>query len=157
MPIHKTHLLLLSIITFVFISCGDKKKEQTIEDVEVVETKVVPKPKKIKVSLDAKNGTNASGSVSFKTLEGLVTVTAIVSGLAPGEHPVYIQKQETITTDREFIGNLIADENGNGTISKTSNSWCIGCEDKIKDILKKTVVIYSVADPTKVSCSGIIK
>jgi Cu-Zn family superoxide dismutase len=61
----------------------------------------------------------------------------------------------------------MADENGNGTISLTTDEWCIGCGDPTKDILGKGLIVHAGVDefttqPTgnaggRVACSAIIK
>ncbi|MBB1489809.1 superoxide dismutase family protein, partial [Oceanospirillum sp. D5] len=65
------------------------------------------------------------------------------------------------------IGNFTADENGNGTISMTTDESCIGCGDSTKDILGKAVIVHAGADDftsqpsgaagARVSCAGIIE
>ena len=65
------------------------------------------------------------------------------------------------------IGNFTADENGNGSITLTTEEWCIGCGDPAKDVLGKGLIVHQGADdfvtqPTgnsgaRVACSAIIK
>ncbi|MEG0851498.1 MAG: superoxide dismutase family protein, partial [Flavobacterium sp.] len=64
-------------------------------------------------------------------------------------------------------GNFTADEKGNGTITMTTDEWCIGCEDETKNILGKGLIVHQGTDdfttqPTgnaggRVACAGIIK
>ena len=148
--IHKNYFVALLSVILLFSSCKKKEKEEKHITDDTVETVTVT-PVKIKVALHPKDEADATGNVVFKEEDGSVTMTAIISGLSSGEHPVYIQKQEN---DKNFIGNLIADDSGNGTISKISDEWCIGCSDAAKDILGKSVVIYT---GTQISCTGVIK
>ena len=150
---HKKYCLALLCLMVSLSSC--KKKENTKEQVadEVIEPKVHT-PQKLKILLMPKNNASANGKVIIKQEGSSVTITALVSGLVTGEHPVYIQKEGM---DKILIGNLITDENGNGTISKTSDAWCIDCEDKAKDIKGKSIVVLSGQDNHTISCAGIIE
>jgi Cu-Zn family superoxide dismutase len=72
-----------------------------------------------------------------------------------------------LQTENLLVGNFIADENGNGTISKTTDEWCIGCADTTKDVLGKAIIVHAGADDftsqpsgaagARVSCAGIIQ
>ena len=65
------------------------------------------------------------------------------------------------------IGNFNADEKGNGTITLSTDEWCIGCGDATKDILGKGLIVHQGADDyisqptgnagTRVACSAILK
>ena len=158
----KNHTILLLLTLFIFTSCKkNNEEEKTVEpDVKVA----IVKPRKIKVVLSPESNTNAAGKVMLKTENNSVTITAIVSGLTSGEHALYIQDNtKEIDNNSKFIGKLIADENGNGTLSKTTEDWCVGCDNVTKDILGKHIVVYtkvndsSNALETSVSCSGFIK
>ncbi len=60
-----------------------------------------------------------------------------------------------------------ADEKGNGTITFTTDQWCIGCGDPNKDIMGKAVIVHEGTDdfttqPTgaaggRVSCGAVIE
>ncbi|MGC6431051.1 MAG: superoxide dismutase family protein [Jejuia sp.] len=186
----KITILLLGCILST-TACKQKKEEETVVE-EVVET-VVETPKNIKIALNAKSESNASGTVVFKEMDGSVTMKAIISGLEPGEHAIHIhQKADCTSPDGKSagghwnptgtphgkwgaesgyhkgdIGNFIADENGDGTISMTTDEWCIGCGDATKDILGKGVIVHAGADDftsqpsgaagARVSCAGIIE
>lgn len=166
MTLIKNHTILLLLTLFVFTSCKkNNEEEKTVEpDVKVATVK----PRKIKVVLSPESNTNASGKVMLKTKNNSVTITAIVSGLTPGEHALYIQDNtKEIDNNSKFIGKLIADENGNGTLSKTTEDWCIDCGENAKDISGKHIIVYtdvknfisqsSSTTDTKVSCTGIIQ
>lgn len=156
---NKSYLALLLIAVLLSTACKKKAKKETIVE-DVFETTATV-PKKIKILLEPKNGTQTTGQTVFKAEGGSVTMTAIVSGLTRGEHHVYLLKKKT---HKLFIGNLIADENGNGTIAFTSEHLCIGCGDAKKDILENSVIVITEADnvpqhasDTNISCAGIIQ
>lgn len=148
--------------------------------------------KKLNLVFESKSGSTAVGLASFIEKNGKVTFNATLSGLKPGVHAIHIhEKSDCSAADgssagghwnptfkkhgkwgvEEYhkgdIGNFTADEKGNGTISLTTNEWCIGCEDKTKDILGKGLIVHQDADdfvsqPTgnagaRIACSAIIK
>lgn len=149
--------------------------------------------KKIKVALNAKSGSNVSGNAVFREENGKVTMVAIISGLEPGLHAIHLHETADCSSDdgkstgghwnptgephgkwgdaagyhKGDIGNFNADENGNGTISFTTDQWCIGCGDPTKDILGKAIIVHQGVDDftsqpsgaagARVSCAGVIE
>lgn len=186
----------LSVILFALIislaSCKKEKKELKTVETEVTKTAIVA-PKKIKIALSAKSGSDVSGNVVFKEVDGQVSMTAIISGLTPGQHAIHIHNSSDCSSPdgksagghwnptakphgkwgaesgyhKGDIGNFTADENGNGTISFTTNEWCIGCGDETKDIIGKGIIVHAGEDDltsqpsgaagARVSCAGIIQ
>ncbi|MEN9928488.1 MAG: hypothetical protein RLZZ231_409 [Bacteroidota bacterium] len=155
-------------------------------------TNSVNDPKKLVIQFEAKSQSTASGTASFLEKNGKVTFEANLSGLKPGVHAIHIhEKSDCSAADgssagghwnptfkkhgkwgevehhKGDIGNFIVDEKGNGSISLTTEEWCIGCEDQTKNILGKGLIVHANADdfvtqPTgnaggRVACSGIIK
>ena len=53
-----------------------------------------------------------------------------------------------------YIGNFEADKNGVGSISITTDLWCIGCEDETKNILGKAIIVHAGEDDCKSQPSG---
>jgi Cu-Zn family superoxide dismutase len=139
-----------------------------------------------------KSGSSAAGTATFNEIGGLVTFTATLTGLEPGVHAIHIhEKSDCSAPDASSagghwnptfkkhgkwgsgeyhkgdIGNFPVDQNGNGTITMTTSEWCIGCGDKNKDILGKSIIVHMGADdyvtqPTgdaggRAACSAIIK
>lgn len=149
--------------------------------------------KKIAVPLQSKSDSNVTGNVIFKEEKGIVSMIAVVSGLSEGEHAIHLhEKADCSSADGKStgghwnptaqphgkwgakegyhkgdIGNFTANEKGQGTISFTTNEWCIGCGDPAKDIVGKAVIVHQGTDdftsqPTgaaggRVSCGGIIQ
>jgi Cu-Zn family superoxide dismutase len=148
--------------------------------------------KKLEIAFESKSSSSVTGTSSFVEKNGKVTFVARISGLKPGEHAIHIhEKSDCSAADASSagghwnptfkkhgkwgvgeyhkgdIGNFTADEKGNGTISVSTDEWCIGCGDPGKDILGKGLIVHAVADdfttqPTgnagaRVACSAIIK
>lgn len=149
--------------------------------------------KKVKLKLEAKSKSNVTGSVVFKQEKGLVTMHAIVSGLSLGEHAIHIHEKADCSSDdgkstgghwnptgqphgkwgddtgyhKGDIGNFSANADGNATITKITDEWCIGCGDETKDILGKAIIVHQGVDDftsqpsgaagSRVSCGGIIE
>lgn len=164
---------------------------ETPSENKVIETETI-EVKKIKVALNAKSGSNVTGNVVFREENGKVNMTAIVSGLEPGSHAIHLHESADCSSEdgtstgghwnptaephgkwgaetgyhKGDIGNFNADEKGNGTISHTTDQWCIGCGDPTKDIVGKAVIVHQGTDdfttqPTgdaggRISCAGII-
>lgn len=187
--------LCLAMLCFVLTSCKDDKKKDSEETtgVEVVEENVPTDIKKISMTLESKSGSTATGTVDFIEDSGVVKMIATLSGLTPGTHAIHIHEKADCSADdgtstgghwnptfaphgkwgdkegfhKGDIGNIVADENGNGSISMKTDEWCIGCGDEKKDILGKAIIVHQGTDdfttqPTgaagaRVSCGGIIE
>ena len=168
---------------------GTTTEENVVEPVEETVNEDV---KKIKIKLEPKSESKVNGSAVFTETEGKVTMVAVFDGLTPGTHAIHLhEKSDCSAPDgtstgghwnptnephgkwgdvkgyhKGDIGNFEADENGNGTITFSTDQWCIGCGDPNKDILDKAVIVHQGADdftsqPTgdaggRVSCGGII-
>jgi Cu-Zn family superoxide dismutase len=147
---------------------------------------------KMKIDFTAISGSKASGNALFIEENGKVTFTAHVNGLKPGIHAIHIhEKADCNSPDGKSagghwnptfkdhgkwgaaayhkgdIGNFTADADGKGTITMTTNEWCIGCGDPKKDILGKGLIVHEDPDDytsqpagnagTRIACSAIIK
>lgn len=191
----KLFILLLSLSFILTVSCNkDKKETNTEENIDVtVEKTTDTEVKKVTITLDSKSNSNATGNVVFVEENGTVTMTAILSGLSEGEHAIHLhEKADCSSADgtstgghwnptgqphgkwgvaegyhKGDIGNFIANADGNGTITFSTDEWCIGCGDNTKDILGKAIIVHQgkddfVTQPTgaaggRVSCGGIIE
>ena len=170
---------------FILVSCKKEKKE--------TETKVNVESEKIKVRLEPKSNSEVSGNAVFTMEKGMVTMVAVFEGLTPGTHAIHLhEKADCSSSDgtstgghwnptaqphckwgdsegyhKGDIGNFKADEKGNGSITFSTDQWCIGCGDITKDILGKAIIVHAGTDdfttqPTgaaggRVSCGGIIE
>ena len=148
--------------------------------------------KKLLLNFEPKSNSTVSGTARFFEKNGKVTFEAKISGLKPGIHAIHIhEKSDCSSADgssagghwnptfkkhgkwgvgeyhKGDIGNFTADKNGNGTITLTTDEWCIDCGDQTKDVLGKALIVHEGSDdfvtqPTgnsggRVACSAIIK
>lgn len=163
-------------------SANDAVQEVTNEDKKIVS-----------FQLEAKSASTATGRVSFEEVGGLVSMKAFIKGLEPGTHAIHIHEKADCTSPdgkssgghwnptfedhgkwddasgfhRGDIGNFVANDAGEGTISMTTDLWCIGCGDEKKDILGKAIIVHQGEDDftsqpsgdagARVSCGGIIQ
>ena len=148
---------------------------------------------KIKINLNPKSNSKTSGEVTLTEKDGLVTLEAHIFGLEPGTHAIHLhEKADCSSSDgkstgahwnptfeqhgawnneagfhRGDIGNFEANDNGHGMVKFSTDLWCIGCDDPIKNIIDKAVIVHQGADDlvsqpsgaagSRVSCAGIIQ
>ncbi len=171
--------IVLSTILILAILIGCKTKNATDS-------------KRLDLTFEPKSNSTVSGTATFIQKDGKVTFTATLAGLKPGVHAIHIhEKADCSAADASSagghwnptfkkhgrwgqgeyhkgdIGNFTADASGNGTITLTTDEWCIGCDDKTKDILNKGLIVHEGFDdfatqPTgnaggRVACTAIIK
>jgi len=148
--------------------------------------------KTLNLVFESKSSSSVTGTATFAEKNGKVTFVAKLSGLKPGIHAIHIHEKSDCTAadgssagghwnptfkkhgqwgvgeyHRGDIGNFIADEKGNGTITLTTDQWAIGGEDETKNILGKGLIVHQGADDfvsqpagnagARVACSAIIK
>ncbi len=165
--------------------------EETRNDAPMVTKK--DDVKKLQVALESKSDSKVEGNAVFTEEDGVVTMVAVLSGMTEGEHAIHLhEKADCSAADgtssgghwnptnqphgkwgsadgyhKGDIGNINADANGNGTITITTDEWCIDCDDANKNIVGKAVIVHQGIDdfktqPTgdaggRVSCGGIIQ
>jgi Cu-Zn family superoxide dismutase len=147
---------------------------------------------KLTIQFESKSQSTATGMATFEEKNGKVTFEAKLSGLKPGIHAIHIHEKSDCSaadassagghwnptfkkhgkwSDVEHhkgdIGNFEADKDGNGTITLTTDEWCIGCDDQTKNILGKGLIVHAnpddfITQPTgnaggRIACSSIIK
>ncbi|MGB5363232.1 MAG: superoxide dismutase family protein [Aureibaculum sp.] len=121
--------------------------------------------------IEAKSDSDISGSVDFNEANGIVTMTANISGLTEGNHAIHIHAigdcsaadgtsagghwNPTNVNHGRWgqspfhigdIGNIVADTEGNGMITRETDLWCIGCDDESKNIVGKAIIIHAGPD-----------
>ncbi len=178
-------LIVLTIISITIFSCKGEKKESTDQENNTETTETTSKKEKniaqtITFSLESKSDSNVSGKVTFMESEGLVNMTAELTGLTEGEHAIHIhEKADCSSPDGKStgghwnptmephgkwgakegyhkgdIGNFKADANGNGSINFATTDWCIGCDDDKKNILGKAIIVHQGIDDFTSQPSG---
>lgn len=136
--------------------------------------------RKITVDMEPRSGSNVSGTVTFKEENGEVTMTAELSGLAQGMHAIHLHENADCSAKdassagghwnptfedhgewgdangyhRGDIGNFDVNSQGKGSITFTTDKWCIGCEDETKNILNKAVIVHEGVDDYTSQPSG---
>jgi superoxide dismutase, Cu-Zn family len=146
----------------------------------------------LNVVFESKSKSSVAGTATFVEKNGQVTFNAQLSGLNPGVHAIHIHEKADCTAEdgssagghwnptfkkhgkwgsseyhKGDIGNFTADEKGNGSITLTTDEWCIGCTDETKNILGKGLIVHQGTDDfttqpsgnagARMACSGLIK
>ena len=159
-------------------------------NIENIERKII---KKNQFSLNAKSGSKANGTIAFKEEDGVVLFEGTLTGLSKGTHAIHIHEKADCSSEdgkssgghwnptfenhgawggesgyhRGDIGNFQADADGNGSITFSTDQWCLGCDDETKNIIGKAIIVHKgeddlVSQPSgaagaRVSCAGIIE
>lgn len=174
----KKLIVSFAIITVLIIGCKTNTKSSDTKTLTII--------------LEPKSNSTVSGTATFTEKNGKVTFVAKMAGLQPGVHAIHIHEKSDCTAadgssagghwnptfkkhgkwgvgeyHKGDIGNFTADDKGNGTITMTTDEWCIGCEDETKNILGKGLIVHQGTDDftsqpsgnagARVACSGIIK
>lgn len=161
-------------------SCKKEKKEEVIKT-EVEEVVTGTKTEKtLSVSLSPKSDSKVEGTVKFKENDGVVTMTAKMTGLSEGEHAIHIhQTADCSSADGKSagghwnptaqphgkwgadtgyhkgdIGNFKVAADGEGIVTLATDQWCIGCGDDTKDILGKAIIVHQGTDDFTSQPSG---
>jgi superoxide dismutase, Cu-Zn family len=128
--------------------------------------------KDLNLRMEPRSGSNVSGTVRFTEENGEVTMTADLSGLSEGMHAIHLHENADCSADdgssagghwnptfekhgkwgdadgyhRGDIGNFEVNAQGEGSITFSTDQWCIGCEDETKNILGKSVIVHDGED-----------
>lgn len=178
--LNKMKKVIFSIVLIIAVIIGCKTKSNSSDS------------KSLNLVFESKSNSNVTGNATFTEKKGKVTFVAKISGLKPGIHAIHIHEKSDCTAadgssagghwnptfkkhgqwgvgeyHRGDIGNFIADEKGNGTITLTTDEWTIGGEDATKNIIGKGLIVHQGADDfvsqpagnagARVACSAIIK
>jgi Cu-Zn family superoxide dismutase len=148
---------------------------------------------RVVVQLEPKSDSDVSGEVVFWEENGKVTMEATVMGLAEGTHAIHIHETADCSAadgssagghwnptfkphgkwgaaegyHKGDIGNFEANADGKGTITMSTDEWCIGCGDEKKDVLGHAIIVHEGVDdytsqPSgnaggRIACGGIIE
>ncbi|WP_029033859.1 superoxide dismutase family protein [Salinimicrobium terrae] len=132
------------------------------------------------LDMEPRSGSDVSGTVTFTEVNGEVTMTADLSGLSEGMHAIHIHENADCSAEdgtsagghwnptfedhgewgdvdgyhKGDIGNFDVNSNGEGSITFTTDQWCIGCEDETKNIIGKSVIVHEGVDDYTSQPSG---
>lgn len=158
----------------------DEVDQMDAMDTEMTQQDDEMEQKTIEVSIESKSDSEVSGSAVFTEENGEVTMTAVIEGLEEGMHAIHLHENADCSADdassagghwnptfekhgewgdpegyhRGDIGNFEVDSNGRGTITMTTDQWCIGCDDETKNIVGTAVVVHDGVDDFTSQPSG---
>ena len=172
---------------------AESNAEDSVENTEAQTETTTQEVKKVSVSLESKSNSKVTGNIVFKQEGEIVTMVAIISELSEGTHAIHLHEKADCSSDdgkssgghwnptaqphgrwgategfhQGDIGNFEADANGNGSITFSTDKWCIGCGNETKDIIGKAIIVHEGTDDftsqpsgaagTRVSCGGVIQ
>lgn len=154
------------MVTFVQSCKKDVEKNKTENNEELSETLIVS-DKKLNVKLLSVNDSEVFGSAIFKEEGNEVTMIALINNLKAAKYKMLIINDgdcSSLIENESLHWNptnekhgLWGDESGyhkgdigylktddllkNGTLSFSTNEWCIDCDDDAKNILDKGLII----------------
>ncbi|MCF6296349.1 MAG: superoxide dismutase family protein [Flavobacteriaceae bacterium] len=190
-------ILIMAIVFAVACKGEKKENETTTDtEVEITQEQTettTSETKHISVTLEAKSSSNVAGNVVFTQEDDIVTMIATISGLSEGTHAIHLHEKADCSSDdgkssgghwnptaqphgkwgasegfhKGDIGNFEADAEGNGSITFSTDQWCIGCGDETKDIIGKAIIVHQGTDDftsqpsgaagSRISCGGVIQ
>ncbi|UZH54459.1 superoxide dismutase family protein [Salinimicrobium tongyeongense] len=132
------------------------------------------------IQVEPRSGSNVSGTITFVQENDEVTMTAELTGLEEGMHAIHLHENADCSAEdgtsagghwnptfedhgewgdengyhRGDIGNFDVNANGEGSVTFTTDEWCIGCEDEKKNILNKAVIVHAGVDDYTSQPSG---
>ena len=154
-------------------SAEDRVEEQTEETQSSKESEDSSEDsKQMEVAFEPKSDSNLSGNVVFIQDGKEVTMTATINGLKEGMHAIHLHESADCSAKdgssagghwnptfedhgkwgsakgyhRGDIGNFKVDAEGKGTVTFTTDQWCIDCDDEKKNIVGKSVIIHDGVD-----------
>ena len=178
------HLKLIALaLSIIFTTACKNDKKVTEESVETEVEKTVEEKvtkKELKIILDSKSGSTATGTIKFIEESGEVTMMAYLSGLDEGEHAIHIHESADCSSPdgkstgghwnptaqphgkwgdetgyhKGDIGNFKVGADGKGEIKFSTSEWCLGCEDTTKNIIGKAIIVHQGTDDFTSQPSG---
>jgi Cu-Zn family superoxide dismutase len=172
---------ILALFAFSACSSPEAAKEETKETVteEVKEMKPPAKNPTVSVTLSALGNSEMSGVVKFAEKDGVVYMKAKFEKVTQGKHAIHFHEFGDCSAadgssagghwnptnedhgkwgvppfHRGDIGNFEADNNGNAAMKMETDLWCIGCEDPVKNILGKSIIVHAGEDDCTSQPSG---
>ena len=173
------HTMIFIFTVLLFLGCKNDKKDSnqtenntSNEQTEQLDAASINNIKTVTINLESKSDTQAGGAVTFTEEDGVVSMTANLLNLTPGEHAIHLHEKADCTAadgtsagghwnptaqphgkwndEKGFhlgdIGNYTVNENGYGQVNFSTDKWCIGCDDPKKNILGKSVIVHQGTD-----------
>lgn len=156
-----------------------KKTDQKVSKSPEEEQKKKKNKPELTVVMESKSDSNAEGNIKLKEKDGKVFMKVEMKGLTTGEHAIHIHEKGDCSADdgtsagghwnptedkhgkwgkHEFhmgdIGNLVADKKGKVSFEFETEKWCIGCDDKTKNIIGKSFIVHAGPDDFESQPSG---
>lgn len=154
--------------------------EMSATDMNTEDAMETDQAKTAVAQLEATSGSNLSGKVTFTQENGKVTMKAEINGLKEGKHAIHIHEAGDCSasdgtsakghwnpTDEPHgkwgssdgyhkgdIGNFETDKDGKGTLTFSTDEWCLGCDDPNKNILGKAIIVHEGVDDFTSQPSG---
>lgn len=176
----KTQLAIVTISVFLF-ACGETKKQPT-EDMRqptAINQSPLSGNRVAVAQIQPKSGSSLEGTVTFTEKDGVVSMKADIMNAKPGNHAIHIHETGDCSAEdgksagghwnptsedhgkwgeapfhRGDIGNITVGEDGKGTFERETDLWCVGCMDKNKDILSKSIIVHEGPDDFSSQPSG---
>ncbi|MXV37903.1 superoxide dismutase family protein [Flavobacteriaceae bacterium Ap0902] len=145
----------------------------TVDETVVDETDGVVEEdvKTLDLTFSPASDSNLSGTATLTQNGEEVTLDVNLSGLTPGPHAIHIHEKGDCSapdassagghwnpTGEEHgkfnvegfhmgdIGNLEADEDGNATLTFTTDKWCLDCDDESENLVGRSIIIHEGED-----------
>lgn len=154
-------------------SAEDRVEEHTnLTQEDTTSNQQASERKEVRVVMEAKSGSSLEGEAVFVEENGEVTLTANFSGLSEGSHAIHLHENADCSADdgtsagghwnptfenhgkwgadegyhKGDIGNFEVDAEGNGSITFSTDEWCIDCDDDTKNIIGTSLMIHDGVD-----------
>ena len=123
--------------------------------------------------MQSKSGSDFNGEVYFSQIGDKLIMEGKFTGLTPnGTHAIHLHENADCSSDDGMsagghwnptgeahgewdhedgfhqgdIGNLVADENGEATLTFQTDRWCIGCDDDTMNIIGTSIIVHEAPD-----------
>lgn len=144
-----------------------------VEQVEEIVEDTKSEIKSLHVVMQSKSGSEFGGEVYFSQIGDKVIMEGKFTGLKPnGVHAIHLHENADCSSDDGMsagghwnptgeahgewdhedgfhqgdIGNLVADENGEASLTFQTDLWCIGCDDDTMNIIGTSIIVHEAPD-----------
>lgn len=165
--------LLVVGAALAFSSCGRDKETKEPEELFTTDnTEAESHAHVAEVVLSEANASGLTGTAIFTDNHKNVTLTVKLQNVkTPGLHAIHIHqngdcsapdassagghwnptddhhgKWETEHFHKGDIGNIDIKEDGTGSLTFTTDKWCVACDDSTKDVVGKSIIIHEGID-----------